>query len=174
MTQRQLPALLLVIIASFVGLRLYADSWGDWQVGVGTHPAYVVPTKPYFKGENGQHKAVRQAYAPHLRLSMAYDSASPLGRIYPGVRQGIGVAPIFFPHADLGTPVAVYLFQQVPLAKLSSTATLKVEWCGGVSFGWRARMGCIHYRGDKAPHLLCDEHRRHCCARPLRGHWGEY
>lgn len=74
----------------------------------------------------------------HLKYGYAYNEASEAGRIYPGVRQGVGAGVNMFDYSRaVGTPVSLYLFQTAPVIRLNRRLSIDYEWNFGLSAGWK-------------------------------------
>ncbi len=79
----------------------------------------------------------------HLQYSFGFSPESRLGQLYPNVYQGVGIGTYtFLNNAEVGSPVALYLFQRAQIVRLSSTLSLDYEWNLGLSFGWKPNV-CI-------------------------------
>ncbi|MBQ8502591.1 MAG: acyloxyacyl hydrolase [Bacteroides sp.] len=95
-----------------------------------------------------------KAYAPidhlqsyHLRYAFRFTPHTPQAQLYLNAYQGIGLAGYCINNTkqhlpdgkllQIGSPLAVYLFQGGTLARLSSRLSLNYEWNFGVSFGWK-------------------------------------
>lgn len=108
------------------------------SLAVDIRPGYVFPTSGFFRGENAGGKPIDATLSGHLKYSFRFSPHSRLGRLYPHTYQGIGVAcNTFFNAGEVGTPVAVYVFQGAPIVRLAPDLTLNYEWNFGASFGWK-------------------------------------
>lgn len=108
------------------------------SIGFDLRPSYVFPTRSFFTGNNAAGEPINTALSAHLKYAFRFSPASRLGRLYPYAYQGIGVAyNTFFNSSEVGTPVAVYVFQGSRIAKLAPGLTLDYEWNFGASFGWK-------------------------------------
>ena len=108
------------------------------MIGGDVRPAYVFPTHPFFKGNNASGKAVGTAFSAHLKYGFKFGRGTRLGRLYPHAVQGVGVSyNTFFNKKEIGSPVAVYIFQTSRIASLSRDLSLDYEWNFGASFGWK-------------------------------------
>ena len=73
-----------------------------------------------------------------MKYAFQFGEDTFYGRNYPHTSQGIGVAyNTFFNQAEIGSPVAVYVFQNSRIASLTKYLSLDYEWNFGVSFGWK-------------------------------------
>ena len=101
-------------------------------------PEYVFQTNDFLRGENDHHACIDQAYAFHLSYSFQYDEASTIGRIYGNPYQGIGIGSYTFNNtAEMGNPIAFYVFQGARLLQFTKRIHLNYEWNFGVSSGWK-------------------------------------
>ncbi len=82
--------------------------------------------------------ATRIAQAAHLKLGFKFSEATPQGRFFPGVWQGIGAGVNFFGNRrGIGNPMAVYAFQGAPVYRITRGLSIFYEWNFGASFGWK-------------------------------------
>ena len=108
------------------------------RVGIDLFPGYVFPTHDFFKGTNRQSEPVNTTMSAHLKWAFQFAPDSYFGRNYPYASQGIGVAyNTFFNGDEVGTPVALYVFQTSRIASLTERLSLDYEWNFGASFGWK-------------------------------------
>lgn len=108
------------------------------RIGVDFRPSYVFPTHSFFEGNNAKGTPVSTQLSAHLRYSFQFAPDSRYRQLYPYAYQGIGVAYNTFPQtSEMGSPVAVYVFQGSRIARLSSRLSLDYEWNFGASFGWK-------------------------------------
>lgn len=108
------------------------------SIGFDLRPSYVFPTSSFFRGNNAVGEPINTALSAHLKYAFRFSPDSRLGRLYPYAYQGIGVAyNTFFNSSEVGTPVAVYVFQGSRIAQLAPKLTLDYEWNFGASFGWK-------------------------------------
>lgn len=74
----------------------------------------------------------------HLKYGFSYNPSTEVGRLYPGVGQGIGLGVNLFDYSrSTGTPVSLYLFQTAPIINFNDRLSLDYEWNFGVSAGWK-------------------------------------
>lgn len=107
-------------------------------IGLDFRPAYTFPTSPFLGGENNAGRPIRTNLSGHLKYGFRFAPDSRLGRIYPHAIQGIGLAyNTFFNAAEVGNPLAVYVFQTSRIATLAPRLSLDYEWNFGVSWGWK-------------------------------------
>lgn len=108
------------------------------RIAIEGRPSYVFPTNSFLKGENFAGKPIRNTFSSHLKYSFKYRPDTYADKIYGGVYQGIGLAYYSFGNkAELGNPVALYLFQGARIARFSSLLSLNYEWNFGLSAGWK-------------------------------------
>lgn len=104
----------------------------DWGIEAGVNSSYIIPTNSFLKTVSGNDAVI----APDLRASFAFGPRSRYGRLYPGVRQGLGIGlNNIIPHSTLGTPALVYLFQNIKIVG-NRRLWLEGEWNFGISAGW--------------------------------------
>lgn len=135
----------LSLLLLFFALPLSADSPDSLRhskpvhaIGIDFRPGYVIPTRSFFEGENASGEPINTVISAHLKYAFRFASDSRLGRLYPYAYQGIGVSyNNFFNSAEVGNPVAVYVFQGSRIARLASRLSLDYEWNFGASFGWK-------------------------------------
>ena len=107
------------------------------SIGLETHPGYVFPTRSFFKGDNAAGKAIRTTVSVHLKYAFRFAPDTRLGKLYPHTYQGVGLAyNSFFNKAEVGTPVALYVFQGAPIIRLTDRLSIDYEWNFGAAFGW--------------------------------------
>lgn len=107
------------------------------RIGLDFRPGFVVQGNSLIKGDNPAGKSSRHAYSAHLKYSFQFGKNTKLGYLYPHAYQGIGLSYNYLDnHKELGSPVALYVFQGSRIAQLSSKLSLDYEWNFGASFGW--------------------------------------
>ena len=107
-------------------------------VGLDIRPGYVFPTHSFFKGDNAAGKAISTTLAAHVKYGFRFGRGTRLGRLYPHAVQGVGVSyNTYFNQREVGSPIAVYIFQTSRVASLSRRLSLDYEWNFGASFGWK-------------------------------------
>lgn len=108
------------------------------RIGLDLRPGFVVQSNSFIKGDNPANKSSRHAYSAHLKYSFQFGKNTKLGYLYPHAYQGIGLSYNYLDnHKELGSPVALYVFQGSRIAQLSSKLSLDYEWNFGASFGWK-------------------------------------
>lgn len=108
------------------------------SLGAEFRPEYIFPTNPFLKGVNAAARPINRSLSGHLRYSFRYRPGSSADRIYGSAYQGVGIAWYDFGNTrELGSPVAVYLFQGARIARLAPRLSLDYEWNLGLSFGWK-------------------------------------
>lgn len=107
-------------------------------IGLELRPEYVCPTNPFLAGDNLARQPIDLLLAAHLRYSFRFQPGSRPDRIYGGAYQGIGVSYYSFENREeLGSPVALYIFQGARIARISRRLSFNYEWNFGLSFGWK-------------------------------------
>ena len=108
------------------------------RIGIDLSPGYVLPTEKFFEGENLRQKPIRSTFSTHLKWAFRFAPDSYFGRNYPHASQGIGLAyNTFFDQDEIGSPIALYVFQNSRIASLTDRLSLDYEWNFGASFGWK-------------------------------------
>ncbi len=98
----------------------------------------VLPTDPFYMGDNKAQKPIKQALSGHLKYSFQLPSGSLGNKLYADTYQGVGAARFNFGNAqELGNPIAIYLFQGAKIASLAQKLSLGYEWNFGLSGGWK-------------------------------------
>lgn len=98
----------------------------------------IFSDQPFLEYSNHQYKAMKNAYAGHLKYSFQLRPHTVADQAYIGAYQGIGVGYFNFGNPEeLGNPLAVYLFQGGRIAQFSPRISLNYEWNFGASFGWK-------------------------------------
>lgn len=105
---------------------------GNFSLEAGVNTSRILQTNSFLKNYGGNEVIV----APDVRAGFSFSPDSRYGRLYPNVRQGIGVTvnPIL-PHSTLGCPTNIYLYQRVKITG-DNWAWIEGEWNFGVSAGW--------------------------------------
>lgn len=104
----------------------------DWGIEAGINSSRIIPTNSFLKTVSGNDAVI----APDIRAGFAFGPRSRYGRLFPGVRQGLALGlNNILPHSTLGSPVLVYLFQNVKIAR-DQRLWLEGEWNFGISAGW--------------------------------------
>ena len=110
-----------------------------YQLGVEVRPGNIFRINPFLKGENMMGKPIKRLYSTHLKYSFHFKPSSYVNTIYRNVYQGIGLTHYNIDNsAEIGTPIALYLFQGATIAKLTSHLSLNYEW----NFGQIGRASC--------------------------------
>lgn len=136
---------LFLFLCLLVGSTLWAartdslsGSRPSHYISLEARPAYVFPTRSFFRGNNATGKAIRTSVSAHLRYAFRFAPDTHLGKLYPHTYQGIGFSyNSFFNKAEIGTPVALYVFQGAPIVRLTEHLSLNYEWNFGAAFGWK-------------------------------------
>lgn len=108
------------------------------KLGVDIRPGYIFPTNSFLQGLNDQVEPIRHSFAAHLKYSFQFRPETWAERTYGGAYQGIGVGAYSFGNkAEVGDPIALYLFQGARIVRFSSWLSFNYEWNFGLSFGWK-------------------------------------
>ena len=108
------------------------------RISADFRPEYVFPTNDFLRGVNDHNARIDHAFAFHLAYSFQYDEASTMGRIYGSPYQGIGLGSYTYNNtAEIGNPIAFYVFQGARIAQFNSRIHLNYEWNFGISCGWK-------------------------------------
>lgn len=122
----------LTFLSSIISLCLYAEKFIDHSISAYFRPQWVIPTNNFVKNAD-----INSAFGADIKYSFRFSPESFYGRNYPATRQGIGIGYTNILNGkNLGAPVNMYLFQNIPVAKLSSRLSLICEWNFGLSFNW--------------------------------------
>lgn len=125
--------------------HVYADtipsafrSTPEWHIGAELIPAYVIPTNPYLEGTNKEGKVISTYFAAALKCDLSFNPESRLGKLYPGLYQGLGIqANTLFTNSLLGNPVSIYVYQGAPIVNISRKLSFNYEWKFGAAIGWK-------------------------------------
>ncbi len=108
------------------------------SAGLSGAGGYIFQTNPFFKGENSEGSPMRQSFSTHLKYSFRWNPGTYFGDLYPYTSQGIGLAyNSFCNNTEIGSPTALFIFQNSRIASLTPNLSLDYEWNFGISFGWR-------------------------------------
>lgn len=108
------------------------------KISADVRPAYLLPTSSFFKGNNASQQRMNTFLSGHLKYGIQFDPESEIGKRYPHTTQGIGIAMnTLFNNTEIGTPLALYVFQNSRIATLTPRLSLDYEWNFGASFGWK-------------------------------------
>lgn len=109
-----------------------------YQLSLEGRPGNIFRINSFLKGDNKKGKPIKHIYSTHLNYSFKFQPSSYVNKIYRGVYQGIGLAHYAIDNSDeIGTPIALYLFQGATIANLSPSLSLNYEWNFGLSTGWK-------------------------------------
>ncbi len=107
------------------------------RIGIESRPEYVIPTNVFLRGNNAKQKRLNFDYSTHLTFGFQYRPDTPVGQCFGPSTQGIGIGAYdFFDTAEMGNPMALYLFQEAPIVTLNRFVTLRYQWNFGLSWGW--------------------------------------
>ena len=108
------------------------------KLGLDVSPGALFRTDDFFKGANAAGKEFGTTLSVHLKYAFQFGPETRFGRNYPFTYQGVGLGyNTFFNSAEVGTPVALYVFQHARIAALAERLSLDYEWNFGLSFGWK-------------------------------------
>lgn len=130
-----------ILIATIILLSstIYAQETYIHRLGIEGRMGYIFPTSPFFQGENDMHDCLKASPSAHLKYSFQLRPGTASDRIYGGAYQGIGLGYFDFgDHQEIGSPIALYLFQGARIAQFSPRLSLNYEWGFGASFGWKS------------------------------------
>lgn len=109
------------------------------RLGIDGRPTYIFPTNSFLRGDNEDMQPIRKSISAHLKYSFQYYPNSYTDRIYRNSYQGIGLGWYSFEDKkEIGTPLAVYLFQGARIARINPRLSFNYEWNFGASFGWKS------------------------------------
>lgn len=107
------------------------------RIGIEARPSHIIPTHPFFEGENDTQQLITNSFSAHLKYSFQFQPNTYIDRIYGGAYQGVGLAYYTFGESkQIGDPIAFYLFQGARIAELTPRLSFNYEWNFGVSSGW--------------------------------------
>lgn len=107
-------------------------------ISVDFRPSYIFPTNNFLKGYNESDKYISNSFSGHLRYRFQFSPNTATDKIYSSAYQGIGLARYSFSNKkEIGSPVALYVFQGARIARLHPKLSLNYEWNFGLSFGWK-------------------------------------
>ncbi len=108
------------------------------RLGVEGRMGYIFPTNPFLEGYNRSGKSISTTYSGHLKYSFQFRPHTAADQVYIGAYQGIGLGYFDFGNRqELGSPIALYVFQGGRLAQITPQLSLNYEWNFGASFGWK-------------------------------------
>ncbi|MDE6180440.1 MAG: hypothetical protein K2G02_04840, partial [Phocaeicola sp.] len=90
------------------------------KISADVRPAYLLPTSSFFKGNNASQQRMNIFLSGHLKYGILFDPESEICKRYPHTTQGIGIAVnTLFNNTEIGTPLALYVFQNSRIATLT-------------------------------------------------------
>ena len=90
------------------------------KLGLDVSPGALFRTDDFFKGANAAGKEFGTTLSVHLKYAFQFGPETRFGRNYPFTYQGVGLGyNTFFNSAEVGTPVALYVFQHARIAALT-------------------------------------------------------
>lgn len=96
-------------------------------------PAYNVVSHYAMRGDD----PINSAASLHLRYAFSFNDDSEIGKRFPTVYQGVGIATYTLFHPEVtGRPIALYILQGAHIADREDI-TLGYEWNFGLSWHWR-------------------------------------
>ena len=108
------------------------------EVTFAASAGYNLPSHGYYRGYNEYSRPIPANSSLHLEYAFGLTSATRLGRLYPGVTQGLGfAASTFYDHSLMGTPIFAYIFQNARILDLNPCLGLNYSWNLGASYGWK-------------------------------------
>lgn len=103
------------------------------RLSMEVRPAYNIVSHAALRGDD----PVNSATSLHLRYAFSFNKESEIGKRYPTVYQGFGVATYSFFHpAITGQPIALYILQGAHILD-QKNLSLGYEWNFGMSWNWR-------------------------------------
>lgn len=148
MKKEHIGRLLLLSLAFFLSLGTSAAEFSDsvscrkvlHNLGAGLRPSYIMSSHGFYNGYNPLGKPLKAGGSVHLQYSFSYPQDDGHAPLWPMTSQGIGLSlTTLGSHELLGTPLSIYLFQNVPFIWISEGFTIDYEWNLGLSAGWRTR-----------------------------------
>lgn len=107
------------------------------QISVEYHPAWVIPSDPFYKSDNSVKFSPGFAHSEHLKYAFSLPKNTLGSQIFPQTFQGVGIALFDFGNKkEIGKPVAIYLFQRSRIARISPRFSMDYEWNFGLSGAW--------------------------------------
>lgn len=97
-------------------------------------PGGILHTNGFLVGNNPEERTMNHATTYKLKYAFMEEPTSPVGQIYKGAYQGIGLAYHEF-NPQLSNPLSVYLFQGARIFG-GKRVSLNYEWNLGLTFGW--------------------------------------
>ena len=95
------------------------------KLGLDVSPGALFRTDDFFKGANAAGKEFGTTLSVHLKYAFQFGPETRFGRNYPFTYQGVGLGyNTFFNSAEVGTPVALYVFQHARIAALAERLSL--------------------------------------------------
>lgn len=108
------------------------------RIGIEGRTGYIFPTNPFLKGDSHFMKEIKNTHSVHLRYSFQVRPHTAADKAYIGAYQGLGIGYFDFGNRkEIGSPLAIYLFQGGRIAKFSPRLSLNYEWDFGISLGWK-------------------------------------
>lgn len=127
----------LITPASAISAKAIEDLGLETSAGV----SRVLPTNVFLRSTNDNAISINA----DIRAGFRFNPTTRYGRMYPNVRQGVGLSFMTFaPNSSFGTPFGIYIFQSVNLYH-TGRWHFEAGWSFGVTAPWR------HFDPDEAP-----------------------
>lgn len=108
------------------------------KIGVEGRMGHIFQTNPFLEGDNHLGESMKNVYSGHLKYSFQMRPHTTADKAYIGAYQGIGLGYFDFGNKkEIGSPLALYLFQGGRIAQFSPRLSLNYEWNFGISFNWK-------------------------------------
>lgn len=128
----------LLLLTLLLSDNIYAQDKYIHRLGIEGRPGYIFPTSAFLRGENNMRKYMKSSYSAHLKYSFQLEPGTAADHVYGGAYQGIGLGYFDFGNTqEMGSPVALYLFQGARIVRFTPRISLNYEWGFGMSFGWK-------------------------------------
>ena len=128
--------ILMGVVAAKAATPNLCDSI-DSRISLELRPAYNI-VKHYAFRDTESGKPLNSSLSLHARYAFSLNPNSKIGELYPKTYQGIGLAAYtFWNHRQIGTPIALYIFQGAHIADIGKSLSIGYEWNFGASFGWQ-------------------------------------
>ena len=116
------------------------------KAGFDVCPSHLFATDDFFKGTNAAQRPLRSALSLHLKYAFQFGPDTRFGRRYPYTSQGIGISVNDFRNrAEVGRPVAVYVFQNSRIINAYINLGLMFNWHFAPQWNVTAGAGLMHF-----------------------------
>lgn len=103
------------------------------RISLEVRPAYNIVSHYALRGD----EPLNTTASLHLRYAFSFNDQSEIGKRFPTVYQGVGIAAYTFFHPEVtGQPIALYILQGAHIADWKRI-TLGYEWNFGLSWHWK-------------------------------------